>query len=222
MPALFVCRLWRGGGWSARSWGSGTELLCATAMALTPARQKVRARPSTLAGRSAHNPFLQSRSLKAEKTALCSSPQVFACQLQCPQSCPLHVVVRWKCPSLLRRGSLPLGVRHMANEAAKKRVIKNREVIGKYRLILLGTNVRATPAHWRSPLHTNAGFRRRRAGAVRALPRCVPVGHVLALAHGRVRSAPHRLRRRLVHADQGSGASVRPAPPSTAEHRRPA
>jgi hypothetical protein len=41
----------------------------------------------------------------------------------------------------------------MANEAAKKRVIKNREVIGKYRLILLGTNVRATPAHWRSPLH---------------------------------------------------------------------
>ena len=110
-----------------------------------------------------------------------------------------------------------LCLRHMANEAAKKRVIKNREVIGKYRLILLGTNVRATPAHWRSPLHTNAGFRRRRAGAVRALPRRVPVGHLLALAHGRVRSAPHRLRRRLVHADQGSGASVRP-PPSTRQH----
>merc|ERR1711935_862842 len=28
----------------------------------------------------------------------------------------------------------------MANEAAKKRVIKNREVIGKYRLVLLGAN----------------------------------------------------------------------------------
>ena len=41
----------------------------------------------------------------------------------------------------------------MANEAAKKRVIKNREVIGKYRLILLGANVRAPPAHWRAPLH---------------------------------------------------------------------
>ena len=33
----------------------------------------------------------------------------------------------------------------MANEAAKKRVIKNREVIGKYRLILLGSNVHTPP-----------------------------------------------------------------------------
>ena len=33
----------------------------------------------------------------------------------------------------------------MANEAAKKRVIKNKEVISKYRLILIGTNVRYSP-----------------------------------------------------------------------------
>ena len=79
------------------------------------------------------------------------------------------------------------------------------------------------------PIHS----RRRCAGAVRALPRRVPVGLLLALAHGRFRSAARRLRRRLVHANQGSGACVRPPPstrpapaqhpPSTAaQHRRPA
>ena len=82
------------------------------------------------------------------------------------------------------------------------------------------------------PIHS----RRRRAGAVCALPRRVPVGHLLALAHGRFRSAARRLRRRLVHANQGSGACVRPPPstrpapaqhppstrPAPAQHRRPA
>lgn len=32
----------------------------------------------------------------------------------------------------------------MANEAAKKRVIKNREVMSKYRMILIGSNVSAS------------------------------------------------------------------------------
>ena len=71
------------------------------------------------------------------------------------------------------------------------------------------------------PIHS----RRRCAGAVRALPRRVPVGLLLALAHGRFRSAARRLRRRLVHANQGSGACVRPPPstrPAPAQHRRPA
>ena len=31
----------------------------------------------------------------------------------------------------------------MANEAAKKRVIQNKAIVSKWRLILLGTNVRA-------------------------------------------------------------------------------
>ena len=50
---------------------------------------------------------------------------------------------------ILTRASRPLFLRtlwsEMANEAAKKRVIKNKEVISKYRLILIGTNVRYSP-----------------------------------------------------------------------------
>jgi hypothetical protein len=34
----------------------------------------------------------------------------------------------------------------MANESAKKRVIKNAEIMRKYTLILLAVNVRATPS----------------------------------------------------------------------------
>ena len=57
----------------------------------------------------------------------------------------------WARPRFLRprysatTSATPTGRARMANEAAKKRVIKNREVIGKYRLILLGSNVQRRP-----------------------------------------------------------------------------
>ena len=112
----------------------------------------------------------------------------------------------------------------MANEAAKKRVIKNREVIGKYRLILLGTNVRATPAHWRSPLH----HRRWIAGTVQALYvlyRVVYLWDTFSLWHMGGFALLFTVYAVVWFMLTKAAAPVcvrRPAPASTAEHRRPA